>query len=320
MRKKNQWKTLLIVAIIISGIFVFTACTKDVENETVTIKFQDKEYTGQYTGTVDSGVPNGKGTFEYKEGDEYLSYKGTFKEGEFSDEGTLKTSFLAVNFIDLEEPRIGTYDGDTVSGIPEGKGTFTAVNDDKEKYTYTGSWKNGLWHGQGKQEFADAAYIGNYEGGVFKPSISELITSWGTNKNLKFTPSDKAMSFMEEHENLFPAKKLSLAEKYTNSKTLYKYVNKNSENYGGKLMKLGHYQVIQIYEYEESEYTMTEIIAQDSNYSNVIYIAYPGKKKNVYENDNITVYGLPLSTTSWENVGGGTTNAIALAGSYIIKE
>lgn len=46
--------------------------------------------------------------------------------------------------------RAGVYTGEVNSnGLPEGLGSFTAINDEGTEWTYYGDWKNGLWDGLG---------------------------------------------------------------------------------------------------------------------------------------------------------------------------
>lgn len=45
------------------------------------------------------------------------------------------------------------------------------------------------------------------------------------------------------------------------------------------------------------------------------YIILP----DVFEDDYVKIYGAPLGTTSFDNIGGGTTLAIVLGGSYVEK-
>jgi hypothetical protein len=63
--------------------------------------------------------------------------------------------------IDLDD--IGTYQGETKSGRPHGKGVYKST-----KFTYIGSWKNGDRCGKGKTMFTSSGnYIGDYKDGYF---------------------------------------------------------------------------------------------------------------------------------------------------------
>lgn len=318
--KYRKIRTTILLAIILIFSFSLVSCTKNVTDEEISVKFQEKDYEGKYTGVFESNKANGEGTFEYKDGDDYLTYEGNFKDGQFNDNGTLKTNLLKVDL--TEVTRTGEYEGDVVNGVPNGEGEFTAVNDEGKKYTYTGEWKDGTWDGQGSRSFEEKDYHckeeGNFENGEFKPTILQNYIALGTVEP-KYVPTEKAKNFLTTHENLFPTKNKKKAEKYTKNNLQYKHVNKNPDNYGDQLIKLTNYEVTQIWEVDSWDGKLTEITAMSSNYDNVICVLYLGKVK-LYEGDKFTVYGLPLDDTSWTNVGGGTTLAITLAGSYIEKQ
>ncbi len=50
---------------------------------------------------------------------------------------------------------------------------------------------------------------------------------------------------------------------------------------------------------------------------NQYYIFYLGELPDIFEEDTIGVYGLPLSMSRFANTGGGTTLCPVLAGSWI---
>lgn len=318
--KYGKIKTTLLLAIILIFSFSLVSCTKNVTDEEISVKFQEKDYKGKYTGVFESNKANGEGTFEYKDGDDYLTYEGNFKDGQFNNNGTLKTNLLKVDL--PEVTRTGEFNGDVVDGVPNGEGEFTAVNDDGDKYIYTGEWKNGTWDGKGLQKYESEDYYtrnGTFKNGEFKPTVLEAYESLGTVKSAHFTPTDKAKKFLTDHENLFPSKNKKMAAKYTNSSLKYKHINKSPSKYGDELIKLTNYMVTQIWEDDSWRGKLTHIIAINNDYDNYVDIYYFGKTK-LYEGDKFTVYALPLNTTSWENTGGGETLSMALAGSYIEKQ
>ena len=63
---------------------------------------------------------------------------------------------------------------------------------------------------------------------------------------------------------------------------------------------------------------ITELQLSDSEGNNFM-VLYFGELEDVLEDDTVNCYGLPLGTTSFENVSGGTTLAVVMAGSYIEK-
>lgn len=51
------------------------------------------------------------------------------------------------------DDRTGTYTGDLVDGLPQGKGTFTSANDNGVVWTYEGEWEKGHSQGYGVTVF-----------------------------------------------------------------------------------------------------------------------------------------------------------------------
>lgn len=312
-------KTVISLIVIIALGTLLSSCTKNVTDEEISVQFQKEDYTGKYTGVFENNQANGAGDFEYKDGDDYLTYKGEFKDGQFADKGTLKTNILKVEL--PEVTRTGEYDGDVIDGVPNGQGTFTAVNSDNEKYTYTGEWKDGTWNGQGTRKFENKKHteeIGNFTDGEFDPTKLELFETCGKGENIEFVLTEKAKQFIATHDDIFPVKNKKLVQKYTDTNLKYKHIQKNPDNYGDKLIKLDDYKVAQILEEDIWNGKVTQILAVDKNYENIIYILYLGKTK-LYEGDKLAAYGLPLNRVSWGTIMGGELPALAIAGSYIEK-
>ena len=66
--------------------------------------------------------------------------------------------------------KTGTYTGDLVDGVPDGKGKFTTTNDSGEEWTYEGSFKNGHFEGEGKTTWKNGQIeIGTYKDDVIVP-------------------------------------------------------------------------------------------------------------------------------------------------------
>ena len=73
----------------------------------------------------------------------------------------------------------------------------------------------------------------------------------------------------------------------------------------------------QVYEdeFEDINDTVTYLLAVDADEN--LYALYYLDSADVYDGDVFTVYALPVATSSYENVSGGTTNVIVLIGSYL---
>ncbi|MDD3024697.1 MAG: hypothetical protein PHE26_12455 [Syntrophomonadaceae bacterium] len=313
-------KYLGLIAFMVILCAVFSGCTREVKDKEITIFFQEKEYSGQYSGVVIDGIPDGEGEFKYENDDQYLTYDGYFKKGALSSNGKLKTNFLKIVFTDTE--RIGKYEGEVVDGIPNGFGTFSACNDRNIEYTYTGEWKDGRFDGQGatkwdEEETLDS--IGTYKQGRFVPAFSELIDSLATNTSMQFSPSSRCMDFIKEHQKIFIDGDFEEIEKYLNTSIEYKHLAKTPGKYDTEIM-LSYGTVQQIFENnvddEFDKYSYTAILIAD-DYYNYYWVYYPGECE-YFEGDYISFMGLPIGPSSFENVGGGTTLVEIIAACAIL--
>ena len=173
-----------------------------------TLTFQDKEYTGTFSGKALGGVPEGEGSFTFEEGTSHLRYEGEFHDGLPTWSGTIDASEFTLAFPD-GKVRPGSYLGGMLAGLPEGQGRFSTQNDSGNKYSYDGEWKNGAWNGQGTWQFYDTddtmVRRGHFENCVFTPTYPELIDSLSTWPLVPFTLKPESLKFIEEHPDLFPA-------------------------------------------------------------------------------------------------------------------
>jgi len=134
-----------------------------------------------------------------------------------------------------------------------------------------------------------------------------------------FTLTEKAKVFLKENPSLFSTKSKDALASFVNSDIEYKHLNKNINNYGDKLIKLSEAYVVEIAEEElEKDFKVTTINVMDEN-ENQYMVYYIGAVEDVFEKDIISVYGLPIGQSGFENTNGGSTNCIILAGSYVKK-
>ena len=284
------------------------------------IKFQDVSIEGKYTGECSDAVINGNGKFIGNKGDTSFEYNGEWKDGKITGKGTLNTKHYTVYFSDVT--RTGSYSGDVVNGKAEGSGTFTAVNDDKNEYTYTGKWKNGLFDGKGKREFKDKKLgyeEGTFKKGEFTPSVVEFLNSSGSESEMSFSVNKKAEKFIKSHKGLYPAKRKHKVLKHVKNSLKYKQLVKSPQKYGNKIFHSEDYVITQIWEEKYWGRTVTEIIARNSEYEDYIYLYY-FKSLNALEDDKISIYALPIDRSYYKNTGGGTTNCYIMLGNYIRKK
>lgn len=147
------------------------------------------------------------------------------------------------------------------------------------------------------------------------PSIVVLYENLGSNEAIPYTVTDKAKNFLQEHENMFPAKDEVDAD-LINYSVDYRQVLKNEKKFGDKLMYIADAGVVEIHEdeYSEGEY-ITSLNITDGEQQYIVY--YIGELDKIFEDSEVSVIGLPLGTSFFENTAGGTTQVIVLAGTQI---
>lgn len=135
-----------------------------------------------------------------------------------------------------------------------------------------------------------------------------------------FAVGTKETAFLQAHPQLFPAASAADCSAFVDSSISYKHIAKSEANYGDKLMSVTGY-VIGVSETApeitglSKPLTELQIVDDDGNCYTIYYIG----SVDIFEDDTVTVIGLPLDMTSFSNVSGGTTIAPVIAGSYITK-
>ena len=158
----------------------------------------------------------------------------------------------------------------------------------------------------------------NTENSGTEMSISEMYSIIGTDENYPYELSAKSKQFMNEHEDCFPTTNYSHISRYIDTSIEYRQISKNPANFGDKLIEVSELYIIGIEEQNISEEDKFSIIQAFDIDENVYYILYNGSI-DVYNDDIVKAVLLPLDMMSYENVSGGTTIALAAAGSYIEK-
>ena len=123
--------------ILLSTVFscVFTGCTQNVENHTVTISLAEEQISGSFTGVLENNQPMGQGIFSVGEGEIEWSYEGEFNNGKISGTGTINNGPCTVKW--QETAYQGTYSGTVSEGTPDGQGTF-AGRTEEQNWNYDG--------------------------------------------------------------------------------------------------------------------------------------------------------------------------------------
>lgn len=281
----------------------------------VSIDLSGTSHDGVYSGTIKDGKITGTGEFKSDE----VNYIGEFENGKFSGSGELRKSTIIIHFKDVD--RKGTYDGTTVNGLPEGNGSFTAKNDSGNKYTYTGEWKNGLYHGQGVRKFNKKSFeveTGTFVDGVFAPTVKDVYITEGTFYQAEYGVNDKAGKVLDDCSDLFVGKRtneiLKQAKKMTNKKLTYNKFKSDPQEHGDELMCFSG-TVNQVLKEEYDGYPRTYVIV--SNGEKIYNITFLVENIKIKEGEKCTICGLPLDYFTYKTVSNYNMWAIKIAGVYV---
>lgn len=150
-------------------------------------------------------------------------------------------------------------------------------------------------------------------------NILEFYEGLQDNDVMPFEITEKAKTTLSEKEDLFIGNNSEGLEEITDTALEYKVLTKNIDKHGDKLIYLSEAYVVSIDETElDEETTFTELQLMDVN-ENSYYCFALAAYDNIFEEDVVSVYALPIGETAFENVSGGTTLAVVLAGCYIEK-
>ncbi|MNJ65480.1 hypothetical protein D3C77_614950 [compost metagenome] len=131
---------------------------------------------------------------------------------------------------------------------------------------------------------------------------------------------EETYNYIVEHHELFPAitaDTKSAAKTEVDSNVTTRHIFKNIKPYLSNMVKISGY-VVQIQEDETDYGTIAEIHIIDDNDNSIIGV-YNNSTGDILDGDYVTMRGVPSALYSFDNVGGGTTNAVLLAVSTIQK-
>ena len=255
---------------------------------------QTFEVAGDYTGPLKDGVPDGEGVYVLYDdkGEELFSYRGEFSDGKLNGEGVLRMTSKEDGF-DLK------YEGTFKDNALDGKGVLSAKTMDPE----------------------DQIVIkGTFTGGKFTPTTGEKYDYLGQLDLFgRFDVPDHIIAYIDDHPQLFPqAEEGAIAEDELQD-FVYKQFTKTRKQETPGLVKqeLG---VMSIYETESEDFgdTVTYMLAfdLDENYYALYYLG----SEEVFDGDVIVAYSIPVATSSFDNIGGGTTNVVVMLTSQMEVE
>lgn len=216
----------------------------------------------------------------------------------------------------------GSYTGLLVDGLPEGEGSFTAVNNDGITWTYTGNFENGTFNGYGTTSWDDDTGVnetGTYTDGAYTPTAMEILTGFiGDVNAATYSVSAGNKTFIAENADLFPAAtddaRLKV-DSLANADLSYAQMAKSLSGYEGQTVSL-HLIVTQIMEETIFGHTISHGVAVDPDY-NYYYFLYPDALPGVLDGTGVETVALPIAASGFDNIGGGTTNVIVIFPCYM---
>ena len=135
--------------------------------------------------------------------------------------------------------------------------------------------------------------------------------------------SNKAMAFLEEHEDLFPARKE--IDMYDTSLIDLNFdvrlMEKNQENAGDKLIVKEDLYVVQINENDiDKDKKFTVLLLGDEIEGTIYTVYYNGEVKDVFSEDYVDMVGLPIAYTSYTTLEQVDQMTVIIAGSTVVKK
>lgn len=319
-------------------------------SDNCSIIFNDKTYVGTYIGDTKNGVPHGEGRFEGTCNQKKLTYDGHWTHGKMSGFGNLECEEYTLHFNNSEGifDRIGPFKGEMINGIPNGYGVFSSINSEGTPWTYTGEWKDGIFHGQGKSVWSDessTSQIGTYVKGVFSPTLSDfLVMISGADS---FSISENSKSFINKYYDYFYKERKNTIGKWKpsfsndgsiqpSSKTIIlgsttsipahlvhkafyiREFKKKPSLYDHRFLHIADAYVIQAISFELGASTFEQILFETN--SGNIFFGFLQGSSNIVEGMRIEAHVLPLDYATYEDVSTGETWAVFCAIAADIKE
>ncbi|MBR4290858.1 MAG: peptidoglycan-binding protein [Oscillospiraceae bacterium] len=272
--------------------------------EQFNVIFNGKIYTGTYDGDLQDGRPHGNGTFEGYYQKNKITYSGQWLNGEMSGIGTVEADSYTLHF-DITEgvyDRVGSYVGDVVNGLPEGKGTFKTETGASNPWKYTGEWKAGMFNGQGKQTWENESTVkeGTFTNNEFTPTATEAFVYTALKKEYSIAKKSKAA--LSEFDSCFTGQQQSGLpnESFIDSNFDLKQYKKRPNDYGDKLIYVSKAKVFQVLTWTIGNKNVEQILMETED-DDIYYGFYYGKS-NIVEDMEIAAYVLPFDWDTYKNV------------------
>lgn len=148
----------------------------------------------------------------------------------------------------------------------------------------------------------------------------EHIVSTLTDGNVEI--SQESYDFINENSDIFPAKNkddIATAKEITKEEVDSKHLNKKVSPYFSDIITIsGNVISIEEIDYDEDTVlTYTHILDNDYNSFEIVIFE---SLEDVYENDHIRFWGVPVGSNHFDNISGGTTKSQFIIGSIIEKQ
>lgn len=127
--------------------------------------------------------------------------------------------------------------------------------------------------------------------------------------------------FFGKHSDVFPASTAELRKKakdLVDNNVTTRHLNKNVANYYDQFVQVSG-EVISVEEDNSLGATFSIVHVMDENGNDIIAL-YPATTGDLLDGDYATVIGAPITNFSFENVGGGYTNATLIGASLVVAE
>ena len=149
-------------------------------------------------------------------------------------------------------------------------------------------------------------------------TVADIFTDIQGNGAVPYNITEKALETLKNKPELFVDNSDENIEENTNYGIESKQIAKNVKNYGDELIFIFDAKVVSIFERTMNGIPYTIMILQDEEY-NYYSIFSLTTYEDIYEDDYVDCYALPMDYTTYENAMGGTTWSVIGAGAYVAK-
>ena len=311
-----------------------------VKNFPLTFGYNGFVFDGRYSGELLENLPEGEGQYVF-EGENYYSYSGLWSGGSPVGPGRLSTNCASFSSGDGSS-YVATYDGEIENGQFSGTGEMTIGDESSGGYFYSGTWDDGSFSGEGKLICYDPSgsgytyeggfsagaydgegslvfddrsiisYIGHFENGAFRPTVSELLSDFGTAGSGSYELTEQVKSFIDSHQDALLSH--SSEGLYFGSGFSYEKFAVDGENPDDRCFSTS-IRLVQKSEYPPSAFgfPVTELIGYLGEGKYVYYGYYFGELPDVEPDDIVRITAYPLGFSSYRDVSGHEIQALRFA-------